>query len=443
MIGSDYEACPDDIQFLKDEIDNRVIYQFPLSFESLITEFESLIKYFENKEYQHHLINSKNSDQEIKYNKKIKPILPNKKLHLLSLRLFSKSLQNKVIKYWKNKQKKLKRPLLRKYWKLLHQPNQNFGIQNKINLAFAPQPKINKRITKTKSLDQYNQIYKDNKNILLLISLINYREKLKLANNYFLYNVYNKKSFSKDFNVLIEEVNNEIKKYQNKFEIRQNSKHIKKIHQFDDMQVSLAKLLNELIFTDMKFLKNNPFLLQLNKDSMNNDEITNDYSSVRNSIQNKNIDLALKTFLNLAKILNQNFEKPNNKEINEIIENLSNRYYRIKNKSRSLLNKEYGININTSNPNPLNNSNLTINNFENKNPKMQNIQSVADSEQCNKIDNKNIDTSLSQKNYLEEFRELFFNKRFEDLSNFENRFLNLMNSSQKSDSKKSEKKDEQ
>ena len=176
-----YEAIPQDIVFLKKEIPDspEAIRQF----EKLITHFELT----EHRDFDKYFKNTKSNPLSSKP-VTLKPKLPNIDLYLRSgARLFSDSLQDKVISYWRQRQKDLRRPLLRKHWKILHLNNHGYGEQDNNKLAFANRTnnkmnlrKSNRMLNGMPLVEKLKELLKENDQALYMVRMVRQREVLKL-----------------------------------------------------------------------------------------------------------------------------------------------------------------------------------------------------------------------------------------------------------------------
>ena len=115
----------------------------------------------------------------------LKPKLPNIDLYIKS-QIFTTNLQDKVISYWRSKQYRLRRPLLRKHWKILHLTNHGFGEQDSNKLAFASRQnnkmnlrKGNRWLNGMPLADKLKELKDENHHALFLARMVKHREIIK------------------------------------------------------------------------------------------------------------------------------------------------------------------------------------------------------------------------------------------------------------------------
>lgn len=214
-----YEADSFDIDFLK----QTLLPQNPglerVSFESLIRYFEKFIIYMEEKELSE-FVNRKKVNH--KTRKKIAKFceISRPKMSFYSLRdfdhdIFSLPNQSLIFDYWRKKQNFYKRPLLRKYWKVLHIPNHNFGSQDFRKLSFAPrtlerkQTRFKDRLFRTENAEeQILELLKESHDLMELVRLVTFREKVKMQQVLFEFSI-NKNNLRKrvtDVDYVLDEV---------------------------------------------------------------------------------------------------------------------------------------------------------------------------------------------------------------------------------------------
>ena len=148
--------------------------------------------------------------------------------------LFPQNLQDKVISYWRERQKTLRRPLLRKHWRILHLNNHGYGEQDNNKLAFANRiknkmnlRKSNRMLSGMSLVEKLKELLKENQQVLFIVKMVKQRELLKL--NQLLLG----------------------------FERKNTSKHIKQINQDIDSTRKLVKQVKEKVLNDEPFSKSN------------------------------------------------------------------------------------------------------------------------------------------------------------------------------------------
>ena len=161
-----YEICDDDMEFLKD--------LFPTELELLTTPKEMIDSTVVRKMEAVISFLEKSNDLTELYKKYIDTT-------------FTKEVLDKVIEYWKKKCRIVKRPLLRKNWKIIN-TNQLYGEVDVNKLAFKnrekkkrPQRNANK-VSDEENLNFLQKLKKEKEIALYVCSLILHREKLKLDN---------------------------------------------------------------------------------------------------------------------------------------------------------------------------------------------------------------------------------------------------------------------
>jgi hypothetical protein len=190
---SRYEADALDIDFLRTTLlpPNPQLQALP--FQSIVNVFEKFIEYMEEKEIAEFLKKKKFCQIVRKKNSGFPTAneIWREKLPLYFLRdteheLFSLPNQSLIFDFWRKKQNYFKRPMVRKHWKLLHIPRHNFGSQDLRKLSFAPR-KLERKQTRFKDrfLRKDNahalmlQLLKESKDLMELIRLVTFREKVK------------------------------------------------------------------------------------------------------------------------------------------------------------------------------------------------------------------------------------------------------------------------
>ena len=177
-----YDATPKDILFLRDELN---VLDNPNS----VSQFEQLIQYFEQTEHKDFDKYFKNTKSNPLSSKPVllKPKLPNNDLYLEGLPLFPRPLQDRVIAYWRKRQKELRRPLLRKHWRILHLSNHGYGEQDNNKLAFANRTnnkmnlrKSNRMLSGLPLVDKLKELRRENEQAIYMVKMVRQRELLKL-----------------------------------------------------------------------------------------------------------------------------------------------------------------------------------------------------------------------------------------------------------------------
>ena len=184
-----YEVTPDDREHIQHQIVPEISLEMALS-EKGLREFERLIEHFErteHRDFDQYFKNQRNKLNATK-NSTLKPKLPNIDLYLSSTKIYSQKAQDLVIKYWRDRQKELKRPLLRRHWKILHLSNHGFGEQDNNKIAFAPRQnnkmtlrKGNRLLSGMPLALKLKELLNENKQAHLLVKMVAARERLKLA----------------------------------------------------------------------------------------------------------------------------------------------------------------------------------------------------------------------------------------------------------------------
>ena len=154
-----------------------------------IAQFESLIQHYElteHRDFDKYFKNSKSNPLSSKP-VTLKPKLPNIDLYLRTMNLFPQSLQDKVISYWRERQKQLRRPLLRKHWRILHLNNHGYGEQDSNKLAFANRTnnkmnlrKSNRMLNGMALVEKLKELLRENEQALYMARMVHKRELLKL-----------------------------------------------------------------------------------------------------------------------------------------------------------------------------------------------------------------------------------------------------------------------
>jgi len=191
-----YDATPEDIVFLRDTLEG-------LNTHEGITQFETLIQHYElteHRDFDKYFKNTKSNPLSSKP-VTLKPKLPNIDLYLRNMTLFPLSVQDKVISYWRERQKELRRPLLRKHWRILHLNNHGYGEQDSNKLAFANRTnnkmnlrKSNRMLNGMALVEKLKELLKENEQVMYMVKMVHQRELLKLDQ---LLLGFNKKDISK------------------------------------------------------------------------------------------------------------------------------------------------------------------------------------------------------------------------------------------------------
>lgn len=177
-----YEATPQDVTFLRRDLNG-------LDTSEGIRQFETLIKHFElteHKDFDKYFKNTKTTSLSSKPTT-LKPKLPNIDLYSDQVSLFPQSLQDQVINYWRQRQKLLRRPLLRKHWRILHLNNHGYGEQDNNKLAFANRAnnkmnlrKSNRMLNGMPLVEKLKELLKENEQAMFIVKMVRQREILKL-----------------------------------------------------------------------------------------------------------------------------------------------------------------------------------------------------------------------------------------------------------------------
>lgn len=184
-----YEVTPDDRDYIKHHIVPEISEETAFS-EPGLREFEKLIEHFEKTEHRDFNLYFKNQKNKLNPNKStsLKPKLPNIDLYMNSAKIYSQKAQDLVIKYWRDRQKELKRPLLRRHWKILHLNNHGYGEQDNNKIAFAPRQnnkmtlrKGNRLLSGIPLAQKLKELLYENKQAEWLVKMVASRERLKLA----------------------------------------------------------------------------------------------------------------------------------------------------------------------------------------------------------------------------------------------------------------------
>ena len=181
-MGSEMCIRDRDVIFLRDSLQGRD------STEG-IKQFEKLIRHFELSEHRDFHKYFKNTKSNPLSSKPVthKPKLPNVDLYLRGMSLFPQNLQDKVISYWRERQKTLRRPLLRRHWRILHLNNHGYGEQDNNKLAFANRTnnkmnlrKSNRMLSGGLLVEKLKELLKENQQLLFMVKMVKQRELLKL-----------------------------------------------------------------------------------------------------------------------------------------------------------------------------------------------------------------------------------------------------------------------
>ena len=252
-----YEADHIDIQFLQGkfmQLHSSIKLQ---PFCLVISSFEQIIIRFEKIEMEYFI--SKNIDPN-KRNYTVNKTLFRQMFSLYQLwdikhKIFNRSAQSSIYKYWRDKQKTLRRPLLRCYWYIIHNYLSNFGPQDPKKLAFAPRP-TNKKKIRTNSrclkgermLDRLSDLMSQMEKLRKLVKMTTLREKLKLQNEL----INRKRSDFKNFIVESDRVMDQVMCVMNDLPEKMNAsfdvleKRKKKIDEDEDMMIFLMNLIGEI-----------------------------------------------------------------------------------------------------------------------------------------------------------------------------------------------------
>jgi hypothetical protein len=154
-----------------------------------ISQFETLIQHYElteHRDFDKYFKNTKSNPLSSKP-VTLKPKLPNVDLYLHTANLFPHSIQDKVISYWRERQKELRRPLLRKHWRILHLNNHGYGEQDSNKLAFANRTnnkmnlrKSNRMLNGIALVEKLKELLRENQQALFMVKMVHQRELLKL-----------------------------------------------------------------------------------------------------------------------------------------------------------------------------------------------------------------------------------------------------------------------
>lgn len=176
-----YEATPEDVAFLRD-LDSLDSPEGIAQFERLITHFELT----EHRDFDKYFKNTKAASLSARP-VSLKPKLPNNDLYLPGAGLFPPEVQNRVISYWHARQKRLRRPLLRRHWRILHLSNHGFGEQDNNKLAFANRAnnkmnlrKSNRMLSGMPLVEKLKELLKENEQALFIVKMVRQREVLKM-----------------------------------------------------------------------------------------------------------------------------------------------------------------------------------------------------------------------------------------------------------------------
>lgn len=155
-----------------------------------VEQFEKLIRHFElteHSDFRNYFKNTKSNPLSAKP-VTLKPKLPNVDLYLQSgTPLFPFTRQDRVIAYWRQRQKELRRPLLRKHWRILHLSNHGYGEQDNNKLAFANRTnnkmnlrKSNRMLSGLPLVEKLRELLRENRQALFMVRMVRQREELKL-----------------------------------------------------------------------------------------------------------------------------------------------------------------------------------------------------------------------------------------------------------------------
>ena len=159
------------------------------SFPDVISNFEKIIARFEKKEMTHFFENISITKKKSFYNSKEnqRKKLPLYQVWDTSNKIFNKSSQSSIYKYWREKQERLKRPLLRCYWRAIHNPFSGFGPQDMKKFSFAPRPSKKKKtrifsrcLKGNKMIEKLEEFKEEMEQMRFLVKMTTIREKLKL-----------------------------------------------------------------------------------------------------------------------------------------------------------------------------------------------------------------------------------------------------------------------
>ena len=172
----------------------KIKEKFEILKKDSILIFEKAIEYLEKREYK-----------ELKENKKFSKINP---------KIFSK-----IFNFWEKKCKKLRRPLLRKNWKIIL-TKEKYGKVDPLKKAFHKtienmNSRKNKRIKKENLIEIDKKLLNENKMALIISKLISYREKLKYIKILSYGEIYEKKINEFKNNIFI--IKEKVKKLEKSF----------------------------------------------------------------------------------------------------------------------------------------------------------------------------------------------------------------------------------
>ena len=184
-----YEADSQDKQFLRSHLLSNVTCPKNSTLETLLTAYEAIIIHFEQTEFKlfnqtkKNKIRTRMTSWKNTFNR---PQFSNVDLYDNDNQFFGVATQDLIIKFWKARQKLLKRPLVRGFWKFLHFPEHGFGKQDIKKLAFAPRNDSRMRLRKNYKfvkgrplIDKLNALKEENQRALFLVQMVKQREILK------------------------------------------------------------------------------------------------------------------------------------------------------------------------------------------------------------------------------------------------------------------------
>ena len=154
----------------------------------MISAFQKIIEHFESTEMDIFFENQKRNKFQFSSSEIfIRKELPLEKLKIKNEKVFNEFEQSLILTHWRKRQLKLNRPLLRKYWKIVHLPFNGFRSQNQKKLAFAPRDekkkktRINNRCLRGEMMSlKLEELKYESSQLLGLVKMVTLREKLKM-----------------------------------------------------------------------------------------------------------------------------------------------------------------------------------------------------------------------------------------------------------------------
>lgn len=416
-----YEASPTDLAFIRKSLLTMVSPVHDDTLEMIVNDFEKLIMHFEQLEYKDYLIPPK-----VKKNRTIgnptnliKHKLPNVDLFLSNLNVLNKTHQELVIQFWKDEQKRIKRPLVRKYWTILFNNNQGFGDQNLNKLAFAPRTVTKMQLRKSNRIlsgvplaEKLLEFYEENRKALYIVKMIKQRETLKFHQNLL---KYRREKSGKIINEIIDnqvQVTECIKIVNEEFE--KNNIVVDVDTEKDDFERDTIQFLSNLIHESS--------LLGLNIKCINTPSqylLENKVAKLKNSIQqksnktNKSSDVKGNKIISLGDVYLENPKMSLQQYVNYYSSDLS---------SPLVVMRKGGVKeyyIETLNPRKNEEDNFAPQNFVNSHDSYYSNYNFMDDLDGNKENSVNGFSQSGKAQQVEAldkrtFDEVFFNERFGD-----------------------------